>query len=209
MQFHWHGQLEYSAGQDLQQKTWEIVQSKALQGYCIGCEHTAVITLGKRATSSEVVMSELELKKSNIAQFETDRGGWATLHSPGQLVVYPIFRIKDWDLTVREYVEMLLETTQAWLRGMKIPIGERAETGVFTDLGKIASVGIRVDRGVTRHGISINVQNNLELFDSIRVCGHNKEKMDSLQNRGIKMTAEEAFQSWQKEFSSRLAMKKV
>jgi lipoate-protein ligase B len=79
------------------------------------------------------------------------------------------------------------------------------QSGVFTEKGKIAFIGVRVDRGITRHGISINISNDISLFQNIRSCGVSQPKIDLLANYQSSVVLAEAFELWFKHFTSHIS----
>jgi lipoyl(octanoyl) transferase len=162
----------------------------------LGFEYDPVITLGKRAGLEEIKSIQ------GFEVYETDRGGFATLHSPGQLVIYPVFNIRQKKISVTEFVKLLEQTTEAFLEDHGIQCVSGGDSGVFTGLGKIAFIGIRVKSGVTQHGISINIKNDLKLFESIRPCGLSTRPLDSVLNHGVDIPLSEAFQSWCERFEN-------
>jgi lipoyl(octanoyl) transferase len=171
----------------------------------MGFEYYPVITLGKRAEASEELINSADsIQKLGIELVETDRGGQATLHSPGQLVIYPLVPIRKLGISVRDFVGILESSTILWLQKYQIKAEKREDAGVFTDRGKIAFIGIRVDRGITKHGISINISNDLSMFDQIRACGQIKRSLDSLSERGHPIELSQAFDEWGLYFGSEL-----
>ncbi len=178
-----------------------------------GLMHPAVITLGKRGESSvDIQHSESTLHERGIEVVQADRGGQATLHSPGQLVIYPILPLRSLGLGARAYVELLESTTLAFLSqyGIRARRPEGCSgPGLYTQSGKIAFFGVRIRSGVTLHGISINVSNDLVDFAAIRSCGRSGEAFDRLRDHGIKDSCETAFAHWVQAFKEHLRQKKV
>ncbi len=171
--------------QDLKRKnyldTLQIQQSLRNQvlknnsnNFLIIVEHDHVYTLGKNANSSNVLNRICEI-------IPTQRGGDVTYHGPGQLVAYPIINLKKRKIGVKSYVAMIEKLISNILfdYGLKphVPI---KETGVWIDDRKIASIGIHVSRGVTMHGLAINVNTDLSYFDNIISCGIEGVKMTSM-----------------------------
>jgi lipoate-protein ligase B len=195
----YNGLISFRQGLELQDQAVDSV-GRSGRPVCLGCEHYPVITLGKRAGPGEILGSQWELKDRGFEVVETDRGGQATLHSPGQLVIYPILPLRDYQISVRDYVSLLEETTIKWLATQKISAQKKEETGIFTSVGKIAFIGIRVEKGICRHGISINISNNLELFQWISACGMRQRPLDSValasDPRRAILTPEQAFEGW-------------
>lgn len=201
------GETDYSAGLVWQRQESDRVRATNM-ARILGLEHTAVITLGKRgATSKDLKVTADELNDLGIDIRVIDRGGEATVHSPGQLVVYPLIPLREWDLGVREYVEGLTEVTRKTLSNLGVHtfVKNEDEPGLYTSKGKIAFFGIRVDRGISCHGLALNVQNDLSLFNNIVSCGVRDEKFDSLANHDINASTFEIFTMWMTEFKNHFA----
>jgi len=135
-------------------------------------EHPPVYTRGRRSDDGELPMAREWYAMQGIEVAETDRGGRVTYHGPGQLVAYPIVSLRPYDDDVHEYVRRL----------ERVAIGALAEhgvgattiqglTGVWTNERKIGSIGVHVSRGVTTHGLAVNVNNDLQPFEWIVPCG--------------------------------------
>lgn len=198
------GLIPYQKGLNLQQHSWNHVKETS-RPIVLGCEHYPVITLGKSADpGTEILFSKKELNDKGFELFTTDRGGQATLHSPGQLVIYPLIPIRDYEIGVRAFIKMLQDTTVKTLDFYGISAKAHTDAGVHTGAGKIAFIGIRVDRGITRHGISINIDNSLELFNYIKACGVSSAKMDSFQARGAYFEPSRVFETWSNIFALNL-----
>lgn len=141
------------------------------------CQHAPVVTLGKRVdVAREHVRVDAETLRNvhGIDVVETDRGGDATYHGPGQLVVYPMVSLRAAKLGARAYVEGLEDFVTNTLRGAgvkeargKIPGRE----GVWVGDAKIAAVGVKISGGVSSHGVAVNVDPNLSHFEHIVPCG--------------------------------------
>ncbi|MBK7892652.1 MAG: lipoyl(octanoyl) transferase LipB [Bdellovibrionales bacterium] len=128
---------------------------------------------------------------------QVPRGGQATVHSPGQLVVYPCLRLRDFGLSPRCFVSKMEQVTQACLAdfGIDAVKGDR-EPGLFVQGKKIAAFGFHISRGLTSHGIAINVANDLSLFDLIRTCGVARQPITSLADQGCRHSVADVFASW-------------
>ncbi|MFN7685415.1 MAG: lipoyl protein ligase domain-containing protein [Oligoflexia bacterium] len=148
-----------------------------IRGAVFVSELAPVITLGRRECSQDLLVSPELLKKHGIELYPTDRGGRATYHGPGQWVVFVVDRLER--LTgdprgVRRAVEGLLELGRdlglgAGLQGVEIRDGN--ETGVWTRRGKLASVGVHIQKGILLHGLAINGFRTPESFFGLRPCG--------------------------------------
>jgi len=130
-------------------------------------EHPPVFTLGLSGKMEHV------LAPGNIPVIHIDRGGQVTYHGPGQLVVYPLLDLKRLKLGVRQLVDALENSVVDVLEGYGIRAsGRRDAPGVYVDARKVCSIGIRVRRGCTYHGIAFNVTMDLEPFTRINPCGY-------------------------------------
>lgn len=138
-------------------------------------EHQPVYTVGRRTLVSDWGDDPTATHMDGIEIHHVNRGGSVTYHGPGQLVVYPILRLTDHVRGIRAYVGQLEEAVIQCLRRNGIAGHRQAKTpGVWvTGLHhtKIASIGIRVDRGVTMHGLALNVDMDLSPFRRITPCG--------------------------------------
>lgn len=171
--------------QDLKRKNFldtlqiqESLRNKVLKNntdnYLILVEHDHVYTLGKNANSNNILKSTCEI-------IQTQRGGDVTYHGPGQLVAYPIINLKKKKIGVKNYISMIEKLISNILIDYNLePQILKEETGVWVQDKKIASIGIHVTRGVTMHGLAINVNTDLSYFDNIISCGIQGVKMTSL-----------------------------
>ena len=171
--------------QDLKRKNFldtlqiqESLRNKVLKNntdnYLILVEHDHVYTLGKNANYNNILNSTCEI-------IQTQRGGDVTYHGPGQLVAYPIINLKKKKIGVKNYISMIEKLISNILIDYNLePQILKEETGVWVQDKKIASIGIHVTRGVTMHGLAINVNTDLSYFDNIISCGIQGVKMTSL-----------------------------
>jgi len=150
-------------------------------------EHDHVYTLGKNANSSNILNKACDI-------IQTARGGDVTYHGPGQLVAYPIINLKMRKIGVKSYVKMVEKLISDTLihYGLESHIPFK-ETGVWVEDRKIASIGIHVSRGVTMHGLAININTDLSYFENIISCGI----------KGVKMTTVD------KELGKKIAMNDI
>ena len=130
-------------------------------------EHEPVFTLGTAADEKHI------LKKTDIEIVQTDRGGEVTYHGPGQLVVYFLLNIKKRNLGPKKFVKQLENLVQKTLLDFQIKSNTiKGSPGVYVDSKKIASIGLRFSKGYSYHGISINVDMDLDPFKNINPCGY-------------------------------------
>jgi lipoate-protein ligase B len=139
-------------------------------------ELAPVITLGKRAQVSDLLLSEGRLRELGISVYPADRGGLATYHGPGQWVVFVVDRLEDLvgdSRGVGKAVCLLMKTAQAITAkfGIETKIKSGAELGLWTSKGKIAAVGVSVQDGVLYHGFSVNIFKTDTSFVGLKPCG--------------------------------------
>ncbi len=163
---------------------WEFLinrQLNEISDALILLEHPHVYTIGRLGSKSNLLINQRELKKRKIFVYEADRGGDITYHGPGQLVVYPIINLKLLNLRIIDYLRKLEESVIRFLECFGVT-SERKKglTGVWIRDKKIASIGIGVKKWVTYHGISININSDLDYFNLINPCGIRKLRMTSL-----------------------------
>lgn len=175
------GRIEYQAGRAAQD---ELVAARArgdCRDACLILEHSPVLTLGKRRTAESVRAAEV-FRARGIQVAETNRGGEATYHGPGQLIVYPVVSLRERGYGVRSFVERGLGAITDALKRLGIAAECRAEpAGVWVGEEKIASVGLRVEHGVTNHGFALNVSNDLGPYALFSPCGQPPGRITSVE----------------------------
>ncbi|MCX8032896.1 MAG: lipoyl(octanoyl) transferase LipB [Thermoleophilia bacterium] len=174
------GLAPYLPVQKLQQGFRQAVTQGTVPGVVLLLEHPPTVTLGKRADPAVDLRDAEELRRRKVAVVRSERGGRATAHAPGQLVVYPVVPIPRRDL--RAYVYGLEEMVRLVLERLGLQAHRRPGfPGLYVQEKKIASVGLRCERWVASHGISLNVNVELDLFDLIVSCGEADLRQTSLQ----------------------------
>ena len=142
-------------------------------------EHEPVFTLGMNADPSHV------LAAGDIPVVQVDRGGQVTYHGPGQLVVYPLIDLRRAGLGVRDIVTALEESVIRCVARYGVSAATRPKApGVYVSGAKLASVGIRVRRGASYHGLALNISMDLEPFQRINPCGYEGLMMTQLSALG-------------------------
>ena len=143
-------------------------------------EHPAVFTQGQAGKAEHL------LAPGDIPVVQTDRGGQVTYHGPGQLVVYLLVSLRDVGVGIRGLVSIIEQAIIDLLGARGIEAQARPDApGVYVDGRKIASLGLRVRRGFTYHGLALNVSNDLEPFRRINPCGHAGLEVTSTRQLGI------------------------
>ena len=168
----WLGRLPYAEAWDLQRAFHEgLVEARTADDYLLLLEHPPVYTVGRFSDGSNVLLSD-ELAASLGAEvFRVDRGGDVTFHGPGQLVGYPIVHLGSRPDVVG-HVRRIEQTLIGVLGALGIDAWrEDGFTGVWTEQGKVAAIGVRTSHRVTMHGFALNVSTDLSWFGHIVPCG--------------------------------------
>nr|CAA6816046.1 MAG: Octanoate-[acyl-carrier-protein]-protein-N-octanoyltransferase [uncultured Thiotrichaceae bacterium] len=143
-------------------------------------EHAPVFTLGRNGQMEHV------LNPGDIPVIPIDRGGQVTYHGPGQLIVYLLLDVKRMDMGVRELVMNIEQSVIDLLAMHNIEaIGDRDAPGVYVEGKKISALGLRVSRGKTYHGLSLNVEMDLEPFQRINPCGYEGLEVTQCADLGV------------------------
>jgi lipoyl(octanoyl) transferase len=178
------GPVPYGEALTLQRRLERARQAGEIPDVLWLLEHPPVYTRGRRAGAEELPMGTEWYEAQGIEVRDTDRGGRVTYHGPGQLVAYPIVSLKPYGDDVHEYVRRLERVAIAALadHGVEARTIEGL-TGVWTrgeppgsvagaaEARKIGSIGVHVSRGVTTHGLAVNVNNDLQPFEWVVSCG--------------------------------------
>ena len=144
-------------------------------------EHPPVITLGARESTNKLLAEDTELAQKNIELVRIRRGGGSTAHNPGQLVFYPIIDLKSVKIGVTEYIRLLETIGIEFLSLFGVQSQRRKGLpGLWVEDRKIASIGVKIEKWVTFHGMAININNDLSIFDMIIPCGLDDVVMTSV-----------------------------
>jgi len=191
------GKISYQYGLNEQEKYFsEIIRIKKsnykkekllkTDNFLLFVEHYPVFTLGKSGDINNLLTNKEFLTENKIDFFKTNRGGDITFHGPGQIVVYPILDLDNFFTDIHKYLRTLEEVIIATLSDYGI-LGFRidGQTGVWVGKGKfpaqkICAFGVRASRWVTMHGMSLNVNTNLDYFKYIVPCGINDKGVTSI-----------------------------
>ncbi len=166
------GTVPYEEARAMQKRLEGARQRGEIADVLLLLEHPPVYTRGRRSTAAELPMGVEWYEAQGIEVRDSDRGGRVTYHGPGQLVVYPIVSLRPYGDDVHAYVRGLERAMIAALaaHGVEANLSE-GETGVWVGSRKIGSIGVHVSRGVTTHGLAVNVNNDLQPFEWIVPCG--------------------------------------
>lgn len=176
----WLGRIGYRDAWALQKQLLEERASGSIEDQLLLLEHDAVLTLGRQADETHVLASPRELRRRGIETIRVERGGEVTYHGPGQLVAYPIIRLGDRGILVRPLVAALEAAMIATSAALGVATFRRdGHPGCWVEgepergrpHRKIGALGLRVERGVSYHGIALNIDVDLRDFDLIDPCG--------------------------------------
>jgi len=164
-------------------------------------EHPPVFTLGLNASREHL------LAPGDIPVIQVDRGGQVTYHGPGQLMIYPLIDLKRSKLGVRDLVTALEQTVVDVAADLNIEATARPDApGVYVDSRKLASVGLRVRRGASYHGMALNIDVDLEPFSRINPCGYEGLELTDFRRLGIDETVDQLTARVKKHLLAQLGM---
>ncbi|HAN32085.1 MAG TPA: hypothetical protein DCQ06_10850 [Myxococcales bacterium] len=171
----WLGAVDFSAAHEHNLKQSELSRRDGRARLSWFEPKTPILTLGRRLhgdRSMDIAQTLQSCGTRHIAVIEADRGGQATLHLPGQLVVF--VAIPGRREEVAGVVNRLFDAVESLeqLRGIELRRGEGDQTGLWMEGSKIASAGLRVQQGVIRHGMSVNVAIDRTIVSGLTLCGH-------------------------------------
>jgi lipoate-protein ligase B len=183
------GRVDYASALDLQKQTEASVLTGAQPDTLLLLEHPHTLTLGRRSAADGVLASNEILQAREVRVFETNRGGKTTYHGLGQLVGYPIINLSPEREDVHRYVRNLEEVLIRAMRDFNIEAFRiKGLTGVHTERGKVAAIGVHIARWVTTHGFALNVNTDLSYFNLIVPCeGEAVTSMKELLGQEVEM----------------------
>jgi len=173
----WLGRVPYERAWRLQKRLAAARAANTIGDQLLLLEHPAVLTLGRTADERHVRATSIELAGRGIELLRVERGGEVTYHGPGQLVAYPILALSSRGLLVRPLVRALEAALVETCARFGVAAGRRdGHPGCWCDPDgavprKIGALGLRIERGVTYHGIALNVSVDLDAFELIDACG--------------------------------------
>ena len=176
------GKMPYAEALSLQMDLCARRQNDEIENTVLIVEHPAVITLGARKTENKLLVDEDEIHHRGIELVQIGRGGGTTAHNPGQLVFYPIIKLKSLKLDVTAYVRSLEQIGIELLNSLGIKSDRRKGfPGLWVGEKKIASIGVQLKKWVSFHGMAINIHNDLSIFECIVPCGLENVVITSVQ----------------------------
>lgn len=173
----------------------EAVQQGKTQAVLLVAEPDATFTAGRAAKASDLLWDEAERKRNAVATVQVGRGGNWTYHGPGQIVVYPIVRLRDLGLSdrgIRVFLDRLRNAVQQTVCSLGVDATAGDEPfGVYSQGRKLCSFGIAVKRGITSHGLSLYHSPQADWFQGIHPCGIPGARPTSLQECGVQESWDE------------------
>lgn len=166
------GLISYSQAMELMEKLRVERTKGEIPDQILFLEHPPIITMGRRPAQQDLKLSIVELQKKGIDFIETDRGGKLTYHGPGQLVIYFIFDLNQRALSIADFVWKAEEGLKLYLKTLDILVERDPQNpGLWIGLQKIASVGFHIQKGITTHGVALNLTCDLTPFSYMVPCG--------------------------------------
>jgi len=179
------GKVPYPIASEWQKALHEKRVASEISDTLLLLEHPHVFTLGRSFKKEHLLATPKTMADKHVEVFEADRGGSITYHGPGQLVAYPIVDLRRDDRKdpdALRYLRVLEEAIIRTARSYGVLAARREGlTGVWVGDSKLASIGVHVSRGVTRHGLALNISTDLSFFDEMVACGIPKVQMASLE----------------------------
>lgn len=183
------GKIAYRKAWEKQKDLQQALISGNAEDTLLICEHEPVLTKGKKTKDESLITSQDKLKELDIELIEVERGGDITYHGPGQVVLYPIIDLnlkkRDVDWYMRGLEQVIISVLSEYgIEGMRV----KGKTGVWIQNqehsahpSKIASIGVRISRWRTLHGLALNVKDCSDGFSLIHPCGYHDIHMTSLE----------------------------
>lgn len=185
------GFKNYTEVFDLQEKLREELLTDAIPNTILICEHPPTFTVGKQDVAEDWLSHNDAIKKDGIEIVKCNRGGRITYHGPGQMVVYFIVKIADYSEGVKDFVSKIEDICIRTISSFGLNAERKSEhPGVWVNNKKIVAIGLNISRGVSIHGIAINVDPELAHYRHIVPCGIREFGVTSLAkelNRKVSM----------------------
>lgn len=194
----WLGAKAYLDVLSLQeQKVSQLLEHKTQTAYVLAGSHQPVLSLGLRSQESTDLIDKKKLIENQFTFVRAQRGGASTLHMPGQLFIYPILNLKTAGIDLKDWVCFLKTSFQELIKKKYKLNLENKKDGLYFKDKKILFIGLRIKKGISYHGLALNVNNNLEAFSWIKTCGQNHLQFTSLrQELQIDCNLKEIYITW-------------
>ena len=193
--------IDYPDSIEFMEKKIEDIHKNNCKEFLWFLEHDNIYTAGTSAKQKDLINS------NKFKVYKSSRGGQYTYHGPGQRVVYLMLNLRKKGYDIRKFISLIEEWIINSLKDIDVnAINDKNHVGIWikdkNSLKKISSIGLRVRKGITFHGISINLNPNLENFKGINPCGNDPKDVTSLEEIGLKNKIKEFDQVLLKNFST-------
>ena len=179
--------VDYKKSIELMEKRVEGINEDKASELLWFLEHPSIYTAGTSSNDKDLLNENL------FPVFRTNRGGQFTYHGPGQRVAYVMLNVRDRDYNVKSFIRLL----EQWIMNSLMDIGIKSflikgKVGIWVNNEeKIASLGLRIRKGISFHGISLNINPNLEHFSGIIPCGNENSGVTSIEKIGLNIKKKE------------------
>ena len=175
--------IDYDTSLIIQEEIHAYVKNKNISGVILSLEYPNLFTIGKSGKKSDILISQNELNLKGIKVYESNRGGEITYHGPGQIIYYLIINLKKLSIKPVEYIRILQRTVISSLKDFNIQAEDvNKPVGVWVNGKKISSIGVRISKSVTMHGVAINLNCDLKYFTYIIPCGIKDLNLTNINN---------------------------
>jgi len=175
--------IDYDTSLIIQEEIHAYVKNENIPGVILSLEYPNLFTIGKSGKKSDILISQNELNLKGIKVYESNRGGEITYHGPGQIIYYLIINLKKLSIKPVEYIRILQRTVISSLKDFNIQSEHvNKPVGVWVNGKKISSIGVRISKSVTMHGVAINLNCDLKYFTYIIPCGIKDLNLTNINN---------------------------
>ena len=193
--------IDYPDSIEFMEKKIEDIHKNNCKEFLWFLEHDDIYTAGTSAKQKDLIDS------NKFKVYKSSRGGQYTYHGPGQRVVYLMLNLRKKGYDIRKFISLIEEWIIRSLKDINVnAVNDKNHVGIWikdkNSLKKISSIGLRVRKGITFHGISINLNPNLENFKGINPCGNDPKDVTSLEEIGLKNKIKKFDQVLLKNFST-------
>jgi len=193
--------IDYPDSIEFMEKKIEDIHKNNCKEFLWFLEHDNIYTAGTSAKQKDLINS------NKFKVYKSSRGGQYTYHGPGQRVVYLMLNLRKKGYDIRKFISLIEEWIIKSLKDIDVnAVNDKNHVGIWikdkNSLKKISSIGLRVRKGITFHGISINLNPNLENFKGINPCGNDPKNVTSLEEIGLKNKIKKFDQVLIKNFST-------
>ena len=193
--------IDYPDSIEFMEKKIEDIHKNKCKEFLWFLEHDNIYTAGTSAKQKDLINS------NKFKVYKSSRGGQYTYHGPGQRVVYLMLNLRKKGYDIRKFISLIEEWIIKSLKDIDVnAVNDKNHVGIWVkdknSLKKISSIGLRVRKGITFHGISINLNPNLENFKGINPCGNDPKDVTSLEEIGLKNKIKKFDQVLLKNFST-------